>query len=855
MKKILCLLLVTVCGLMLWSCTIPGLNTNQTPTCTVHVDANSDLRCDTCGVAVECTNHVDENENLTCDLCGAEIECDHDDADNDGECDTPGCDYVFCEHEYDEEYSYDDDYHYFEPICDCDIEPKDKEEHADEDNDGVCDVCEWDYDHKHTYETTWSQDDDNHWHKVTCSHDVEPKDKAPHVDANKDSICDTCEWDYDHEHTYSEDWSHDEKDHWHAPSCGHEVEGTDKAAHADENNDGVCDGCAWNYDHEHEYDETTWKTDEENHWHEAKCEHDVPNKDLAAHEDGDDDGLCDVCKFVTCDNHVMSDKWESNATTHWRPSVCGHENAGMEAAGHSFDDNYYCDTCGHQHAHAYAEEWKFDAEYHWHESICGEDGVIHDVLIDEKVAHTDENNDGVCEVCEKQFCQHTYSEDWTHDKTHHWHAATCGHDVEGKDKAEHTDDNNDSICEGCQWDFDHEHEYGTWEYDENEHWTTILCGHNIAAKAPHADENNDGVCDACSWDYDHDHTYDTENWTYDNEYHWHAPSCTHTIEGIDKAAHTDEDNNGVCEVCEHQFCQHTEFATEYSKDDTGHWYAATCGHVDAEGKLYIKDFVAHDANVDTNNDGICDTCEHQFCQHAEFATEYSKDDTGHWYAATCGHVDAEGKLYIKDFVAHDASVDANNDGICDICLHQFCQHDEFATEYSKDDTGHWYAATCGHVDAEGKLYIKDFVAHDANSDVNNDGICNACEHQFCQHTYEDEWTIDGTHHWKAAICGHDVELKEAHLDENNDGVCETCEKQFCEHYSTEWAQDENNHWHDKFCDHDVAEKSEEGTHADTDLNEVCDGCEHFYHDPNADYGSADENEGILTDPDYITPQS
>lgn len=41
---------------------------------------------------------------------------------------------------------------------------------------------------------------------------------------------------------------------------------------------------------------------------------------------------------------------------------------------------------------------------------------------------------------------HSYSADWSHNQTEHWHAATCGHDVE-KDRAPHTFDENKKCTE------------------------------------------------------------------------------------------------------------------------------------------------------------------------------------------------------------------------------------------------------------------------------------------------------------------------------------------------------------------------------------------------------------------------
>ena len=44
---------------------------------------------------------------------------------------------------------------------------------------------------------------------------------------------------------------------------------------------------------------------------------------------------------------------------------------------------------------------------------------------------------------------HTYSEEWSHDNTYHWHAATCEHTEEIKDKAEHNFIND--VCSVCDY--------------------------------------------------------------------------------------------------------------------------------------------------------------------------------------------------------------------------------------------------------------------------------------------------------------------------------------------------------------------------------------------------------------------
>ena len=222
--------------------------------------------------------------------CG---ECEHADENNDGACDLCGYDYGHA-HTYDEVWSYNTENHWQNVTCGHNIDVKDNGAHVDENNDGICDTCAWDYDHEHTYETKWSFDAENHWHGLSCNHSVEVKDKSAHVDENNDGICDTCAWDYDHEHTYETKWSFDAENHWHGVSCTHSVDVKDKGVHADENNDGICDTCAWNYNHEHTY-EQEWSYDKNNHWQDPSCSHEVEIINKAPHSDSNGDGCCDIC--------------------------------------------------------------------------------------------------------------------------------------------------------------------------------------------------------------------------------------------------------------------------------------------------------------------------------------------------------------------------------------------------------------------------------------------------------------------------------------------------------------------------------------------------------------------------------
>lgn len=154
--------------------------------------------------------------------------------------------------------------------------------------------------HQHTFGDVWSMDETNHWHAATCKDGEDcataKVSVAAHADADKNSVCDVCGYDYNHTHTYATEFTSDESGHWYAVSCGCSVDVKDKATHTDADNDGACDVCAYDGGHEHSFITEAWAMDANNHWHAAECGHSVV-EDEEAH-DYDDMGLCAVCGYV-----------------------------------------------------------------------------------------------------------------------------------------------------------------------------------------------------------------------------------------------------------------------------------------------------------------------------------------------------------------------------------------------------------------------------------------------------------------------------------------------------------------------------------------------------------------------------
>lgn len=106
---------------------------------------------------------------------------------------------------------------------------------------------------------------------------------------------------------YSDEWSNDETDHWHA-AVGDETLIKDKAPHVDADNDGTCDVCNRSLKHVHDFS-GEWKID--GTYHQRKCkncteysekeEHDYEEKQLTAPQ-CTKKGLmrytCKICEYV-----------------------------------------------------------------------------------------------------------------------------------------------------------------------------------------------------------------------------------------------------------------------------------------------------------------------------------------------------------------------------------------------------------------------------------------------------------------------------------------------------------------------------------------------------------------------------
>lgn len=246
--------------------------------------------------------------------------------------------------------------------------------------------------HKHTFAEGWTSDATNHWHAATCGHDEEKSEVAAHVDEDENGKCDVCDYEMmevppaTHEHTFSESWSSDENSHWHAVTCGHDEEKSGEAAHVDANSDDKCDVCNYEMPHVHRYSDE-WSTSETEHWHSPICGDTITPKDKDEHdfeeeitpatctEAGEKKYTCSVCHYVKTEvieatGHSYEEEWTTDATNHWHAATCEHETEKGEFGAHvDADNDEYCDVCEY-HDHKFEEAWTVNEFGHYHKATC-----------------------------------------------------------------------------------------------------------------------------------------------------------------------------------------------------------------------------------------------------------------------------------------------------------------------------------------------------------------------------------------------------------------------------------------------------------------------------------------------------
>lgn len=159
-----------------------------------------------------------------------------------------------------------------------------------------------------------------------------------------------------HTHTFASGWSNNETEHWHAATCEHTTLKDGVAPHVyDDDKDATCNVCGYTRTivHVHEF-ETTWTTNETEHWHKCKDSDCTEKSSLGNHEfvwtektpagfhvDKVEKGTCSVCSYETSrtiENTATHEWiWAYDTDKHYEHTTCeGHDTMTRNEEEHTY---------------------------------------------------------------------------------------------------------------------------------------------------------------------------------------------------------------------------------------------------------------------------------------------------------------------------------------------------------------------------------------------------------------------------------------------------------------------------------------------------------------------------------------
>ncbi len=649
----------------------------------------------------------------------------------------------------------------------------------------------------HSFSSEWAYDDTGHWHKSTCGHDVisdkeshtlSPTTTPPTYEKEGYTIY-TCECGYysektdfvsKREHTFSTSWAYDDTSHWHA--CideGYENLRKDEAKHS--------------------YSSVVTS---------PTCT-----------EGGYTTYVCECGASYTSDTkeklgHSYSEEWERDENTHWHEATCGHEVRGSEGP-HDYKEEvvsptyerggyttYTCKTCGRTYqgnetpalTHTYSTEWKSDKKSHWHE--CLDKGF--ESLKGEEAEHTFGD-----------WVDGKIGEDGKEKKTRT--CSVCNHvedkiidykvDEEGWISAFKAARNFTIVCkEGDSEDFEEEYTmkldgglmlyysiYSTSSYDSDT--DTYITTRKITPTITEIIEEP-GVSGTMT-----NYTYDSELdiWSIDYE----STMSYEDLKEIGFESYID---------AFYEYEIHSDWFRNYSKftfnEETGTYHCdslpvALIGFSDVlsnvnisfmDGKLTGISYEEGNNRYTATDFGttkIDESFRNKIHRHTYDESTWSSDEDGHWHPANCEHKDKLSK-YRFGYGSHDFS-----NGVCSVCGYK-CTHPNY---YINEEEDGFECYRCGYEHVHDDVTNEGYVAYDENGwghgkicpscgkfvqstlvgHYYEDCVCKQCG--FVDHNFEYDYSSDSQYHWHEVACSHkDIEntTKEEHDFAMFDDVCSIC---------------------------------------------------------------------------------
>ena len=676
--------------------------------------------------------------------------------------------------------------------------------------------------HTHTYSTTWSSDETNHWHECTCG---DKKDVAAHTPGaaateTTPQTCTICGYvikaALGHTHNFNQKNTSEtylksaatctkKAVYYYSCTCG------EKGTETFESGETA----------PHSYS-TEWSSDETNHWH--KCANCDAVADKAAHVDANKDHNCDVCgkkmsdhkggtatckEKATCSicgqkygdlaPHNYKTTWSSDETNHWHEcSVCGDKKdvaAHTPGAAATETTPQTCTICGYVIKAALGHTHNFNQKntsetYLKSAATCTKKAVYYySCTCGEKGTETFESG---------ETAPHSYSTEWSSDETNHWHK--CANCDAVADKAAHRYDNAcDTTCNDCGKTRETSHSFGKeWYKNSEKHWHECSVCHTKKDEAAHIYDNAcDKDCTICGQTREVTHSY-SEVWSYDETNHWHECSVCHTKK--DETPHTyDNACDTTCNDCGKTREITHSYSEVWSNDETNHWHECSVCHTKKDEAAHIPGAEATETTAQT-----CTVCGYVIkapLGHTHRPTIVRRVEPTCEKAGNIEHYKCScGKLY------YDAAATKEITNAAKIILSATGHARGGDWKYS--ELYHWHeCAVCGE--------RMDTAFHRAGAEATETtpqtcAVCGYVIKEALGHTHSfTEKNTDAKYLKSAATCKASAEYYySCSCGEKGTETFKSGEK-LAHNFKTEWSSNGEKHWHEcSLC----GEKNKESSH-------------------------------------------
>jgi hypothetical protein len=582
--------------------------------------------------------------------------------------------------------------------------------------------------HIHTYADAWTSDEESHWRVATCSHAEEMIGKSKHYwnngvvtivptetsEGETTYTCIVCEYrrveklpTLSHTHAFTvktTDYLHSAADcthkatYYYSCACGAKGEALfeqgNVAAHkfinytadgnatcsADGTKTAKCENCDLTNTISdlgsklpHAY-ETKWTTDENYHWHVATCEHSDATSGFGSHswnagvvtvEPTEETEGVKTYACVDC----LRERTESIPKLEHVHKFIQQTNTylALEATCQHKATYYYTCVCGEKGTDTY--EYGEYAAHNFTEYIYDNNATCSTDGTKTATCSTDDCNvtDTITAVGTK--LPHSFSTDWTYDDQYHWHVATCEHNQEVSGKEEH------------QWNSGVVTKNPTEDEEGAKLFTCVICEKTKTESIPKLEhvhkftqKTNSYLASAATCQYKATYYYTCACGEKGSETYEYGTLAGHTysdyVSNGDATCGSEGTKTRICSVCENKDTiidvgtklPHT-YSEEWSYDANNHWYAATCEHANErkdlaehewdEGVVIVQPTETSDGER-LHNCTVCGTTKTEAIPHLDhvhtFESEWSYNETKHWYAATCNHANEKSGEENHDFV-------------------------------------------------------------------------------------------------------------------------------------------------------------------------------------------------------------